>query len=111
MRVNWKTALAALVGGALVGYAPTEPSSVWAQSCCAPAVVQAPIPVTSYRLDYQTVYEERQQTGYRIEHETQYEEREVTSFRPVWETEIRERKYMVARPVYETSEREDRRIV
>ena len=64
MTVTWKTALAALLGGTLAG-----PASAQAQSCasCAPAAM----PVTSYRLDYQTVYEERQTTGYRIEHETQ----------------------------------------
>lgn len=83
------------------------------QSCATPqvSVMPAAMPVTTYRLDYQTVYEDRAVTAYRLENETVYEEREVTSYKPVWETQVREKRYMVAKPVYETSEREERYTV
>ena len=36
---------------------------------------------------------------YRLEYQTVFEEKEITVQRPVWETEMRERRYTVARPV------------
>jgi hypothetical protein len=88
-----------LFSGALALSAGAIPcASVHAQSPCCDSV---------YRLEYQTVYEERQVTAYRLECETVYDERQVTSYRPVWETEVRQRRYTVAKPVYETSEREE----
>ena len=62
----------------------------------------------TYRLVYQTVYDQQQVTAYRIETETVYDEQQQTTYRPVYETEMRERRYTVARPVTETSEREER---
>ena len=62
----------------------------------------------TYRLQCQTVFEDRQVTAYRVGYETVYDERQITTFRPVWETEARERRYTVARPVIETSEGEMR---
>ncbi|MDD4789001.1 MAG: hypothetical protein PHO07_17665, partial [Pirellulales bacterium] len=38
----------------------------------------------TYRIVYQTVYDERQVTAYRVEYETVYEEQKVTSYRPEW---------------------------
>ena len=61
----------------------------------------------TYRIVYQTVYEQRQFTAYRVEYETVCEERQVTTYKPVWETAVRENRYTVARPVYETAEREE----
>ena len=60
-----------------------------------------------YKIVYQTVYEEKQQTAYRIEYETVYDEKPVTTYKPVWETATREVRYTVAKPVVETSEREE----
>ena len=62
----------------------------------------------TYRLVYQTVYDEREVTAYRIDTETVYDQQTVTRYRPVYETEMRERRYTVARPVTETAEREER---
>ena len=61
----------------------------------------------TYRIVYQTVYEQRQFTAYRVEYETVCEERQVTTYKPVWETAVRENRYTVARPVVETAEREE----
>jgi hypothetical protein len=74
-------------------------TSAWTQDSC--------VPVQTYRLEYQTVYEQRQATAYRIEYENVCEERQVTSYKPVWETAVRENRYTVARPVTETAEREE----
>jgi len=65
----------------------------------------------TYRVQYQTVFEDRQVTAYRIGYETVYDERQITTYRPTWETELRERRYTVATPVVETSEREERYTV
>ena len=46
----------------------------------------------TYRIVYQTVYDERQVTAYRVEYETVYEEQKVTSYRPEWETRTQERR-------------------
>jgi len=61
----------------------------------------------TYRIVYQTVYEQRQYTAYRIEQETVCEQRQVTTYKPVWETAVRENHYTVARPVTETAVREE----
>jgi hypothetical protein len=61
----------------------------------------------TYRIVYQTVYEQRQFTAYRVEYENVCEQRPVTVYKPVWETAVRENRYTVARPVMETSEREE----
>ena len=47
-------------------------------------------PCQTYRLQYNTVYEEQQVTAYKIEVDTVYQERQVTSYRPVWETQTRD---------------------
>jgi hypothetical protein len=61
----------------------------------------------TYRIVYQTVYDQRQFTAYRIEYENVCEERQVTTYKPVTETAVRENRYTVARPVTETAEREE----
>ena len=71
----------------------------WAQESCVSA--------QTYRLEYQTVCEQRQVTAYRIEYENVCEERQVTAYKPVWETAVRENKYTVAHPVTETAVREE----
>ena len=63
-----------------------------------------PTACQTYRIVYQTVYEQQQFTAYRIEYETVCEERQVTSYKPVWETAVRENRYTVARPVMETAD-------
>ena len=64
-----------------------------------------------YRLVYQTVYEQHQETAYRIEYETVYNQHQETRYRPVWETQTRECRYTVARPVVETAVREEHHTV
>ena len=71
-----------------------------------PALAQVSCGPT-YRIVYQTVYDQRQYTAYRIEHETVYDEHQVTTYKPVWETAVRENRYTVAKPVTETSVREE----
>ena len=80
--------------------------STTAQDCPSSACLTCPTGQT-YRIVYQTVYEQRQYTAYRIEYETVCDERQVTTYKPVWETAVRENRYTVARPVMETSEREE----
>lgn len=75
-----------------------------AERCCPAACV----PTQTYRISYDTVYEDRQMTAYRLEYETVYEDRQVTTYRPVWETATHERRYKVARQVAETAEHEER---
>jgi hypothetical protein len=74
-------------------------AAAWTQDSCSP--------VQTYRLEYQTVCEQRQVTAYRIEYENVCEERQVTTYKPVWETAVRENRYTVARQVAETAEREE----
>ena len=76
--------------------------------CCGTPVVAAPPPVVTqtYRLDYQTVYDERQVTANRVTYETVYDTRTYTVQRPVWETQTQERRSTVQRPVWETQNRE-----
>src|SRR5687768_3270264 len=76
-----------------------------------PAPANADCCGETYRLECQTVYEERQVTAYRMETETVYDQIQVTRKVPVWETEQRERRYTVSRPVQETSVREERYTV
>lgn len=101
--------LLAAAGYVVVGNVP----AIYAQcqGCGTPTVVGAAVPVTTYRLDYQTVYEDRVVTAYKIENETVYDESEVTVLKPVWETQLREKRYTVQKPVYETSNREERYTV
>jgi hypothetical protein len=61
----------------------------------------------TYRIVYQTVYEQHQATAYRLEYETVCEERQVTTYKPVWETQVRENRYKVGKQIYETAEREE----
>ena len=61
----------------------------------------------TYRIVYQTVYEQQQVTAYRIEYETVCEERQVTSYKPVWETQVRENRYQGGQADHETAEREE----
>jgi hypothetical protein len=74
---------------------------------CPPAVPIVCESGQTYRLVYQTVYEQQEVTAYRIEQETVYDEQQVTTYRPVWETQYRECRYKVGRPVTETSYREE----
>ncbi len=96
-RIHWLLGFSML--SALAG-------SVAAQDCPSAACLTCPTGQT-YRIVYQTVYDQQQHTAYRIEYETVCEERQVTSYKPVWETAVRENRYTVARPVMETSEREE----
>lgn len=77
--------------------------------CCGDAA--APAPTQTYRLDFQTVYDEQQLTAYRVTYETVYDARVYTVTKPVWETQTSERRYTVQRPVWETSTREERTTV
>ena len=93
-----------------------------AQVCCPPAASLTCAGQT-YRIVYQTVYEQQQVTAYRIEYETVYDEQQVTTYKPVWETQYRdnsynrvsylpetaerEEQYTVLRPVWETHERDE----
>ncbi|MBT6920293.1 MAG: hypothetical protein HN985_11275, partial [Planctomycetaceae bacterium] len=60
--------------------------------CCGQPVI-APVVSQSYRLDYQTVYEEQKMTAYRMTYETVYDSKTYTVQKPVWETETRQRSY------------------
>ena len=62
------------------------PLSVWSLVASAAAGQEV---CQTYRLVYQTVYDERQVTAFRIENETVYEPQQVTRYRPVYETEMR----------------------
>ena len=91
----------------LSAFLATTPS---AGQCCGQAIT-APVVSQSYRLDYQTVYDEQQMTAYRMTYETVYDTKTYTVQKPVWETETRERRYTVQRPVWETQNREERYTV
>jgi hypothetical protein len=75
------------------------------------SAAKAQSPCQEYRLEYGTVYDERQVNAYRIEYDNALEERKITTFRPVWETEMRTQRRVVLKPVYETSEREEHYFV
>ena len=79
--------------------------------CCGDSVasvVATPMPTQTYRLDFQTVYDEQRMTAYRVSYETVYDARVYTVTKPVWETQTTERRYTVQRPVWETASREER---
>ena len=76
--------------------------AVGQDSCPSTACLTCPCGQT-YRIVYQTVYEQRQFTAYRVEYETVCEQRPVTTYKPIWETAVRENRYTVARPVMETA--------
>ena len=71
-------------------------------ACPSTACLTCPCGQT-YRIVYQTVYEQQQYTAYRVEYETVCEQRPVTTYQPIWETAVRENRYTVARPVMETA--------
>ena len=92
-----------LAGVVVAGSLPVAPAS--AQDGCSACCGQ------TYRLECQTIYEEKQITCYRTVCETAYEEREITRQVPVYETQQRERRYAVLKPVRETSTRQERYTV
>ncbi|MFM8282600.1 MAG: hypothetical protein ACKOCW_03495, partial [Planctomycetaceae bacterium] len=85
---------------------PSCPTVARAQ-CCG-EVAAAPVVSQTYRLQFQTVYDERQVNATQVAYETVYDTRTYTVSRPVWETQTSERRYTVQRPVWETSTREER---
>ena len=95
----------ALVCGAMM-FPLVAPAAARAQ-CCGEAV-PAPVATQTYRLDFQTVYDEQQVTAYRVSYETVYDTKTYTVQKPVWETQTSERRYTVQRPVWETQTREER---
>ncbi|NDH93012.1 MAG: hypothetical protein EBZ13_00390, partial [Planctomycetia bacterium] len=52
--------------------------------CCGQSI-PAPVATQTYRLDYQTVYDEQQVTAYRTVYETVYDTQNYTVQKPVWE--------------------------
>ena len=83
---------------AVLVFAPQMPSVARAQ-CCGEAA-SAPVATQTYRLDYQTVYDEQQVTAYRVSYETVYDTKTYTVTKPVWETQTSERRYTVQDPTY-----------
>src|SRR5687768_9822121 len=63
---------------------------------------------TSYQIVQKVVYDQVPTKAYRLEYETVMEERQITTQRPEWTTEMRERRFTVAKPVTETATREER---
>ena len=90
--------MASVLCAALV-LAPQSPWTTPAAraQCCGEAAVTAVAPVATqtYRLDFQTVYDERPMTAYRVSYETVYDTQSYTVQRPVWETQTSERRYTV----------------
>jgi hypothetical protein len=76
---------------------------------CGPA--PAPVATQTYRLEYRTVFDERQVTAERVSYETVYDTKTYTVQKPVWETQTQERRYAVQKPVWETQTREERYTV
>ena len=87
----------ALVCGAMI-FPLVTPGSALAQ-CCG-EMAPAPVATQTYRLDFQTVYDEQQVTAYRVSYETVYDTKTYTVQKPVWETQTSERRYTVQRPVW-----------
>src|SRR5262245_19917460 len=83
MNVRHRLAVALLV----LSGAALEARSALAQCGC------------GYQIVNKVVYDQVPVTAYRLEYETVTEERQVTTLRPEWTEEMRERRYMVARPV------------
>lgn len=108
----WRQSVVAVAAAGIL-LAPSQSLTVRAQCGCAPApvVAAAPVVTETYRLDYQTVYDEKQVTAYRVEYETVYETKTYTVQKPVWETQTQEKRYTVQRPVWETQTREERYTV
>ena len=80
--------------------------------CCGETVTAAaPAPTQTYRLDFQTVYDERQMEAVRVTYETVYDTKTYTVSKPVWETQTTQRRSTVQRPVWETQTREERSTV
>jgi len=76
-----------------------------------PAAAQCGCGCPSYQIVNKVVYDQVPVTAYRLEYETLMEEQHVTTLRPEWTEEIRERRYTVAKPVMETATREERYVV
>jgi len=91
----------------LAPQSPLVPQIARAQ-CCGETAPAAPVATQTYRLDFQTVYDEQQMTAYRVSYETVYDTQNYTVQKPVWETQTQERRYSVQRPVWETQNREER---
>ncbi len=106
------SAWALLALGALSPAGVSVALAQYGESCCGESVAVAAPPATqTYRLDFQTVYDEQQVTAYRVTYETVYDSRVYAVTKPVWETQTSERRYTVQRPVWETSTREERTTV
>ena len=106
------SAWALLALGALSPAGVSVALAQYGESCCGESVaVAAPAATQTYRLDFQTVYDEQQVTAYRVTYETVYDSRVYAVTKPVWETQTSERRYTVQRPVWETSTREERTTV
>ena len=101
-RVKSLLCLALMLGPQSIGPRGTVVSEARGECGCAPA---AAVPTQTYRLDYQTVYDERQVTEQRVSYETVYDTKTYTVQKPVWETQTQERRYTVQRPVWETQPR------
>lgn len=82
----------------LIGAMPFVAPCAQAQTCPVQQV---------YRLEYETICEQRQVTSYRTVYETAYEQQQVTSYRPAWVTETQERRYIVRKQLPETSYRDE----
>ena len=82
-----------------------------ARAECGCGAAPVATPTQTYRLDYQTVYDERQVTATKVSYETVYDTKTYTVQKPVWETQTQERRYTVQRPVWETQTREERSTV
>ncbi len=102
---------------AVLVMAPQSPAiqTASAECGCGGGAVVAPaapaMPTQTYRLDYQTVYDERVVTAERVSYETVYDTKTYTVQKPVWETQTQERRYTVQKPVWETQTREERTTV
>jgi hypothetical protein len=88
-----------------------SPTMLSARAECGCGAAPAAVPTQTYRLDYQTVYDEQQVTAYKVSYETVYDTKTYTVQKPVWETQTQERRYSVQRPVWETQTREERYTV
>jgi len=72
-------------GLAIAALAVSVPVAARGQcGCSTPVSAPAPVATQTYRLDYQTVYDERQVTAYRIEQETVFDTQTYTVQKPVW---------------------------
>ena len=66
--------------------APPTPAMRLATAECGCGVAPAPVavPTQTYRLDYQTVYDERQVSAERVSYETVYDTKTYAVQKPVW---------------------------